>query len=199
PYLNDKIRGKGSFMRVLRNLAYFTKNYKVGIMTTLLNSNIDYLTSNLEKFVNFFFSCNVKEIIFERFIPVGEAKMVMNELVPIQKILLFYKKISELFNVDYDILKLYPAVKLEFEHTKSQINVFGAECVVGRYGCAILSDGTVYPCRRYSVELLNLYKTEVDKLLAFYTHNNYNVITQEIFFCYASLIANKTFFPRGVE
>jgi len=189
--LNDKIRGKGSFEKVITNLPYFVKNYNTGLMTTLLNTNIDYLIEHLPTFVSTFFNYGVKEIIFERFIPAGEAKKVKHEQVFIDKILLFYKKIAQVYDINFDELKLYPAVKIVANNT--EVEIYGAECVVGRHGCAILCDGTVYPCRRFDKEIFNMFNTTTPVLM--YNHNNSELVktlkpdndSVKTFTCYAML------------
>ncbi|MCL5408458.1 MAG: SPASM domain-containing protein [Candidatus Omnitrophica bacterium] len=34
--------------------------------------------------------------------------------------------------------------------------IFGSECIVGKNGCALMGDGTVYPCRRFNLPIGNL-------------------------------------------
>lgn len=152
--INDFIRGDGSLNKVINNLQYFVDNYNIGIMITLMNCNIDYWITQIRPATHQLFRLGVKEIIFERFIPAGEARKVHQELVAVEKILEFYKKISEVFYVDYDEIKKYPAVKLVRDNNEE--NVYGAQCVIGKYGFAVLCDATVYPCRRYDTEIFNL-------------------------------------------
>lgn len=158
--INDKIRGKGSFKKVIHNLPYFAKNYSTGIMTTLLNTNIDYLTNNLVKFLSTYFNYGISEIIFERFIPAGEAKKVKDEVVNVDKILKFYKVVAELAGVNFDTIKFYPALKVihktNFKFSSDYLDVRVAECVVGKDGFAVLCDGTIYPCRRFELPIGNI-------------------------------------------
>jgi MoaA/NifB/PqqE/SkfB family radical SAM enzyme len=154
PKINDKIRGDESTNLVFENLEYFVKNFNVGIMTTLMNSNINDLIENLDKFVEKLFFLGVKEIIFERFVPVGKAKKLKNEVVEKEKIFDFYLKISNIFCVNFEMLKFYPAVKIV--NIEGMKEIFGAECIFGKDGFAILCDGTVYPCRRFDFSIGNL-------------------------------------------
>jgi len=155
PKINDKIRGDKSTNLVFENLEYFVKNLNVGVMTTLMNSNINDLIENLDKFVEKLFFLGVKEIIFERFIPVGKAKKLKNEVVEKEKIFDFYLRISKIFDVNFEMLKLYPAIKIVNRDGNAK-EVFGAECIFGKDGFAILCDGTVYPCRRFDLSIGNL-------------------------------------------
>jgi MoaA/NifB/PqqE/SkfB family radical SAM enzyme len=52
------------------------------------------------------------------------------------------------------MLKFYPAVKIV--NIEGMKEVFGAECIFGKDGFAILCDGTVYPCRRFDFSIGNL-------------------------------------------
>ncbi len=203
--LNDVIRGKGVFQKVITNLEWFSENYDIGIMTTLLNTNIGYLTENFLSFIKFFFIRGVKEIIFERFIPVGEARKVQHEVLTIDKILLFYSQIANVLNINFDELKLYPAIKLvNYQKDKFNINkieVYGAECICGKDGFAILPDGTVYPCRRWDNEIYNFVNTsETTSLKKFFTnfdmwHKKNKLDCSNMFYCYAwsNFITNSSF------
>lgn len=190
--LNDKIRGRGSFEIVFNNLNKLCKEFNVGIMTTLMNINIDDLTKNLYSFVQHLFSIGIKEIIFERFVSVGKASGLKNEVLSKQKILEFYFKLAETFNIDFEELKKYPAVKIvnkEKIFNPENLEIYGAECIFGKDGFAILSDGSVYPCRRFSYEIGNFLTSEnfcfnIDKLNLL--KKNFLPNDNEIFYCYAT-------------
>ncbi|MFN3551308.1 MAG: radical SAM protein [Endomicrobiia bacterium] len=189
--INDKIRGKGSFNIVFNNLYRLSNNFTVGIMTTLMNTNIEDLTENLDFFVEKLFLLGIKEIIFERFIPVGEAKKLKNEVVDLKKILRFYSKLAETFCVDFDELKKYPAIKLVNKERIFKFNnleVYAAKCIFAEDGFAILCDGGVYPCRRFDFEIGNFLNEKnfyfnIDKLNLL---KSKFIKNDEIFCCYAT-------------
>jgi MoaA/NifB/PqqE/SkfB family radical SAM enzyme len=90
---NDQIRGKGVLKKVLENIKVLQSiGYKIGIMTTLLNSNIKGLINNFDKLNSFLKEYKISEIIFERFVPVGRAKDLKSEVVDNDKILNFFFK-----------------------------------------------------------------------------------------------------------
>ncbi|MCX7941363.1 MAG: radical SAM protein [Endomicrobia bacterium] len=194
--INDLIRGNSVFKKVTKNLEQLVYNYKIGLMTTLLNSNIHSLIDQFEEFINFFFSKGIYEIVFERFIPVGEAKKLKHELLPNEKILMFYKKLAEVLDVDYDILKYYPAVKLRNNYKDDfkleSIEVLVAECIFGRDGFAILCDGTIYPCRRFDTPIANVlddekFEIELIKGITDKIKEQIKIAQQDCFVCYATI------------
>lgn len=162
--INDIIRGKGVFDEVMKNLTLLNSaGFNLGIMTTLMNTNINHLCSELEKFIQFFLQFrNIKEVIFERFIPVGRARELKSEVVRKEDLFKFYTKIGDYCNIHFDEIKKYKALKIMFDN---KFSIFGAECTSGENGCAVLSDGTVYPCRRLDLPLGNLLKDNLHTIL----------------------------------
>ncbi len=192
PQINDIIRGKGSFEKVFSNLKHFCQVYDTAVMTTLMNFNIHNLISTFDVFLEKLFSINVKEIIFERFVPVGKAKNLKEQVVNKEKILKFYSVIAEKLKVDFDILKNYPAVKIVRDN--SFFDVFVADCICGENGCAILADGSVYPCRRFALEVGNLLKEKMQnfyplKKKKFFNKIKHSILFKENFSCYAMTYA----------
>lgn len=195
--INDKIRGEGSLNKVLGNLDYFVKDYNIGIMTTLMKYNIKHLTNNLYQFIEKLFKFGVKEILFERFVPAGKAKLD-KENIGVEEILTFYRKVAEVFELSYNDLKKYPALK--FVNNPDGIRIYGAECVVGKFGFAVLCDGTVYPCRRFEKETFNFFKDNnyIEKFLNF--TKSLKVFNKQEFknyYCFAT--ENSKLLSKGVK
>lgn len=178
--INDEIRGRGIHRQALNNLKLLSgKGYNIGVMTTLMRTNIFSLISNWGKYIEILDGLNIKEVILERFIPAGRAKNLKEEVVVKNDLFKLYKVISKYFNIDYSDLKKYPALKLT--KTISTISnfsykLFGARCTAGKYGVAILSDGEVYPCRRWDTSLGNILTQDLSSLLSdkniFYSFKN---------------------------
>lgn len=197
PEINDKIRGKGTLKKVLSNIEYFVKEYNnVGIMTTLMKTNFFDLKENFETFVSDIFKLKIKEIIFERFIPAGNSKNLKSEMLTSKEIFDFYYKISSCFNLELRQLQKYPAIKLvnnsvEYFDIK-KISVYGAKCIFGKDGLAILCDGTIYPCRRFDKAVGNFLDfkgtiSSFSKKIKIISKNFKNSKTNNCFLCYASL------------
>ena len=151
PETNDNIRGKGTFGKTLDNIKILKSHgLAVFIMFTLLENNI----KEAEGLSEFCRSLSVDGYILERFIPLGQGKKIMDELVTPEQLNNLYRAIFNQCGLKYseaDGAK-YHALKVESG------NLYGAECIVGKDGCAILPDGTMLPCRRFYYPLGNLLK-----------------------------------------
>lgn len=155
---NDDIRGKGSFDKTMRNIERLRScGFSVFIMYTLLNRNIN----EAEKLLDFCKYLDVNGFILERFIPLGHGRKFKEELITVQQLNGLYKTIFSQCGVDYDEEKgaAYHALKVELDPgDKNSRELFGAECIVAKDGCALLPDGRVLPCRRFFYPLGNLLK-----------------------------------------
>jgi len=151
PETNDNIRGKGAFNKAVENIKIL-KSYglSVFIMFTLLKNNI----MEAGKLHDFCKSLSLDGYILERFIPLGQGKKIMDELVTPEQLNNLYRTIFNQCGLKYNEADgaKYHALKAESG------NLYGAECIVGKDGCAILPDGTVLPCRRFYHPLGNLLK-----------------------------------------
>ncbi len=185
---NDIIRGKNVFEKVLNNINILKqKGYNIGIMLTLMNTNIKFLTSNFDKLYKMLEKYQIDEIIFERFVAVGNAKNKIYEVVENDNLLKFYSSLSEYFKLDYNEIKDYKALKITFLYKDGDIvdsSIYGAQCTSGKDGVAILCDGTVYPCRRLDIPLGNLLKDELENLVPCETIFK-TIQNKDLFNCYA--------------
>jgi len=151
PETNDDIRGNGAFNKAVENIKIL-KSYdlSVFIMFTLFKNNI----REAGKLHDFCKHLSLDGYILERFIPLGRGKKIMDELVTPQQLNNLYRTIFNQCGLRYNKADgaKYHALKAESG------NLYGAECIVGKDGCAILPDGTVLPCRRFYHPLGNLLK-----------------------------------------
>ncbi|MBN2121346.1 MAG: radical SAM protein [Candidatus Omnitrophica bacterium] len=157
PLVNDSIRGNGTFRKVLSNLELLKDNdFSVFIMFTLLKSNL----GEVERLLDFCRKNGLSGFILERFIPLGQSKKIKQGLVSSSQLQGVYKIIFEQCGLDFfeEAVK-YHALKVEVEEGKADL--FGAECVVGRYGCAVLPDGGVLPCRRFNLKIGSLFQASL--------------------------------------
>ncbi|MCX7956723.1 MAG: radical SAM protein [Endomicrobia bacterium] len=198
PSVNDRIRGKGNFDIVFNNIKELVKEYRIGIMTTLMKENIEDNINNFENFIRKFFDIGVEEIIFERFIPTGASKQLKSQMLTKHDIFKFYSKVSDILKLDDDEIKKYPAIKILKTKSKNfdirKLKIYGAKCIYAKDGFAILCDGTVYPCRRFDVAIENFlepsclkYKILLNKTISL-IENKYIIDDFDTFKCYASLI-----------
>lgn len=149
---NDSIRGKGSFKKAIEGIeALKSQSFSVVIMFTLLKRN---LPEAMELF-GFAKELGIDGYIIERFFPLGQGKKYLKEVVSGKELNSLYqhifKQVGEIY-VPSEMVK-YRAIRVEFDN---KIQLYGAECIAGRDGLAILPDGTALPCRRFNLTVGNL-------------------------------------------
>ena len=152
PGINDSIRGKGSFEKVLQNIRILKENgFSVFIMFTVLRRNL----KEAEKLMDFSRTNCLDGFILERFVPLGQSKKIKEELVSRDELENLYKAIFKQCQIEFFREAIqYHALKVDFR--KEQADLFGAECVVAKYGCALMPDGCVLPCRRFNLPIGSL-------------------------------------------
>jgi len=154
------------FEKTLRNIKLLKANdLSVFIMFTLLRCNIN----EAEDLLDFCRKNSVDGFILERFIPLGQGLKAKDELLVPEEFNKLYKSIFSQCGLDYseeDGAK-YHALKVELKGGAGNVSgLYGAECIVGKDGCALLPDGTVLPCRRFNYPLGNLLKEPLSGILA---------------------------------
>lgn len=157
---NDSIRGAGTFKKTIDNIKLLLlNNIPVVIMFTLLKRNIN----DAKSLLNFAENLGVDGFIIERFVPLGQGKKVINEVVSGEELNELYRHIFNESGFEYQIEEVikYRAVRAEF---KPELQLFGAECIVGKDGMALLPDGTILPCRRFNLPIGNLVKSSLDEI-----------------------------------
>lgn len=165
PGVNDSIRGAGVFEAVTNNARLLQqRGFSLGIMTTLMTRNTRSLISGFRDYCAFLRNAAVSEVIFERFVPVGQAEDLVEEILSEELFYSFVQCLSDYCDADFDGLLQFKAFKLVF--ATDDVSIMGAECTSGQDGVALLCDGTVYPCRRLACSLGNLVDHDLDVLLA---------------------------------
>jgi radical SAM protein with 4Fe4S-binding SPASM domain len=160
--INDSIRGKGSFQKVVNNIRLL-KSYgnTIIIMFTLLRRNIE----DAVKLLQFCRQLGVDGYIIERFVPLGYGRQILSEVVSGEFLNRLYQEIFNQCNVEYNPEEAvkYRALQVRFDNNNN-IELYGAECIVGRHGIAVLPDGTVLPCRRFYLPIGNLQVQTLDEI-----------------------------------
>ncbi len=150
---NDSIRGKGTFSNVMENVRDGIRG-KIPfiLMFTVMKRNIN----DIELLPDFAKREGFKGFIIERFFPLGTGKKLETQVLSGNEFLNVWFKILEKFEYTVkkeDLIK-FRAIKVLFYKEKAKI--LGSECIVGRDGIALLPDGTVLPCRRFTLPIGNL-------------------------------------------
>lgn len=161
PAVNDNIRGRGVYKKVLSNIELLKKeNYRVFLMFTLLRQNLE----DTKNMVSFLEENGLDGIIAERFLPLGQSqKSAEDIMISAQQLKQVYKSVFQQCGVSFSEDSVqYHALKIEDK--EGEIDLMGAECIVAKDGCAILPGGDVLPCRRFNLPIGNLLSGSLDDI-----------------------------------
>lgn len=150
---NDGLRGENAFSRVVDEIRKVKgSGIPLGIMFTVMKRNI-HEVGRLDGFVR---DLALQGYIIERFFPLGQGKLLMDEVLSGEEFLAAWRDILNaggLSGAPEDLIP-YRAIKVFVKGGRKRI--YGARCIVGRDGMALLPDGTALPCRRFPLPLGNL-------------------------------------------
>ncbi|MBC7320013.1 radical SAM protein [bacterium] len=161
PEINDFIRGRGNFDRVMENIRDISE--RVILMYTLTRFNYN----KIEDMYNLGRSLGVKGLIIERFIPLGVGRDIMEKTLGSKEWLDVLKIIANLFGVNWVELLPFKAFFIDLQDQQ----ILGALCNLGDESMCLMPDGIVYPCRRLPIPIGDV-KTDnfgeiLDRLKAF--------------------------------
>lgn len=171
---NDKIRGIGNFDKVLEQIKLIDSNrFNKILMYTVGKQNY----KDAFELINFGLKNNLNGIIIEKLIPLGQSKNDFSNILTKNMLKNLYEHLLK--ELDYDVSHSYEyrALKIVYKENKilnllnklftilkissflqdriRQIEIKAADCIIGNDGCAIMPDGTVYPCRRLPLSIGN--------------------------------------------
>lgn len=146
--INDEIRGKGVYDIIKNNIPFYKKmGCKIAINMTLHKLN----HKDIHPVIDFCLLNNVDIFVLTRLVPVGNKD-------GLQKMMLSKVQVKNIYEDMYRLSKTYKN-KLIFSFDKPLWNIIdnrsGFACSAGFSGIAILSDGTILPCRRLELPLGN--------------------------------------------
>ncbi len=152
---NDKIRGKGSFQKVQRNIVKLSSPWIA--MFTLHKDN--YL--HLPEMIDLCNDWNAEGLIIERFIPWGRGNIMKEKTAGSKEWKFVLSYIASLLACDAEELFPYRAFYFDFVTG----DIAGAFCNLGGDSMALMPDGTVYPCRRFPISVGNVFTTSFSTIL----------------------------------
>lgn len=159
--VNDAIRGKGVFKKVLKSLECLMGSpLRVVLMMTLHRGNL----SDVPAFFTFFREFGVDGVIFERFVPEGLGRSMAQEVLGKEEWRRFLVMLCELCEMDIPLERLLPYKAFWVEFADG-VSLLGAPCSLGESFC-LMPDGTLFPCRRLPIPLGNICKERLRDLLA---------------------------------
>ncbi len=155
-------RGKDTYERFVDSCKlmgrYLSKTEKT-LMFTLTRNNVEqvpYLFNFLEDY-------GFDSFVVERFIPWGSGAKIREDVVSKAD----WKKTIDLLcercgeNPEAEEIAPYKAFMVKRVSGKKELLLFGAPCIVGIDGLAVMPDGTVFPCRRFPLDIGNLTKSSL--------------------------------------
>ncbi len=157
----ELFRGKGTFAKFAALTARLDRTpQRKTIMFTLCAHNVDQVPA-LFPFAR---EHGFDSFIVERFVPWGRGNAIRALVVDADGWRRTLTALAENCGFDRDISGLLPYTAFQVKCRKNRFELFGAPCVVGRDGMALMPDGTVYPCRRFPLAIGNLQTTPLKSI-----------------------------------
>lgn len=132
------------------------------LMFTLLETNTSQIPFLFETVSRF----SLDGFIVERFFPLGTGEKSKKEFNISRKT--WNDSVKHLLRLckmpqDLNLVVQYRGFKIL--KNKDGWTIFGARCIVGKDGCAIMHDGSVFPCRRFVFKMGNGANEPFEKIL----------------------------------
>ncbi|HOJ31555.1 MAG TPA: radical SAM protein [bacterium] len=137
------------FLKILELVSMF--KFEKLLMFTLLETNSDQISGLFNLVTRF----NLDGFIMERFFPMGAGKKLNNFFVTNETWQSTVKQLLTSCGMPDDLMLVAEYRGFKVLRKKNRWELFGAPCIVGKYGCAIMHDGNVFPCRRFVLSIGN--------------------------------------------
>ena len=159
-------RGRGTyekFMECCRLVRGRLQGKDRTLMFTVARENTGQVTPMLELMETYDFN----KLIIERFIPWGRGRRMSGGSVISREeweriLVLLCEKCG--IETDMDGLLPYRGFMVKRDGRRGRFHLFGAPCIVGVDGIAVMPDGTVFPCRRFPLGIGNLKETSLAQI-----------------------------------
>ncbi len=159
--VNDAIRGKGVFRKVLKALECLCESpLRVVLMMTLHRGNL----AEVPAFFHFSREIGVDGVIFERFVPEGVGRGMAQMVLTGGEWQEFLKTLCTLCAMDMSLSSLLPYKAFWVEFVDG-VSLLGAPCSLGGSFC-LMPDGTLFPCRRLPIPLGNICRENLGDLIS---------------------------------
>jgi len=162
PGINDSIRQKGTFNKVIQKVSLIKKQsgFELMMMFTLMRRNFGSLPS----FIHLCQDLGVDGLILERFIPWGRGREIRDEVLGKAEWKELVETLLELFSIKMEEGHFYPHQAFQIAFKEDEMELLGAPCVIGRDGVCIMPEGKVFPCRRFPISLGNLFDQTLEQI-----------------------------------
>jgi radical SAM protein with 4Fe4S-binding SPASM domain len=151
--INDAIRQKGAFEKVIKNIPLIKKENSFEIILMFTVMKINY--KNIPSLFKLCRDLDINGLIIERFIPLGRGRESLDEVLSKEEWKEMIRMLLDFFSIeDENSLLPYQAFQISFHGEEPEL--LGAPCVIGRDGLCIMPEGNVFPCRRFPISIGNL-------------------------------------------
>jgi radical SAM protein with 4Fe4S-binding SPASM domain len=159
---NDSIRSKGTFGKVIQNLAFIEKQekFEILLMFTVMKRNY----KNLPSLFKLCEDLGIDGLIIERFIPLGRGREVIGEVLSKEEWEEMIGMLLDLFPSEGEEHSFLPYQAFQISFGGEEPELWGAPCVVGVDGLCIMPGGEVFPCRRLPISIGNLLETPLKQI-----------------------------------
>lgn len=152
--IHDAIRGSGSFAAScvgIRNV--LAAGMKVTLNFTLSRANADQMLSMIPLAMEL----GVQRLGFSRFVPTGQGRELMGELLPPHEVKELYERLLSQSVPGLEIITGDPlATQMQVAADSPSGCTPFAGCAAGLSGLTLLADGTIVPCRRLELPIGNV-------------------------------------------
>jgi radical SAM protein with 4Fe4S-binding SPASM domain len=152
--INDSIRQKGVFEKVVQNLSLIKRGsrFEIILMFTVMKRNY----RNLLCLIHLCQDLGIDGLILERFIPLGRGREIVNEVLGKDQWKDLLTTLSRFISTETDEDEFLPYQAFQIVFKGDETELLGAPCIIGRDGLCIMPDGNVFPCRRFPISIGNL-------------------------------------------
>ena len=153
PETNDLIRGKNSLAKTLASIQYWQSlDIPITLMFTVMKRN----RREIPRLIEFGKKLGVHGIIIERFFPLGHGSEIKDDTLDGKEFLAVWQEVLQQAQLSAEPEDLIPYRAIQIRLDDSETDILGSGCVVAKDGMALLPDGTILPCRRFTLPIGNI-------------------------------------------
>jgi len=149
----ERYRGRNRYPGFLEALKFLSANGReTTLMFTLLEDNAD----QIPKLLPFAREQGIGHVVVERFMPWGRGGKSGARTVTAETWKETVRTLLRISGNGNDLSSVLPYRAFKMDITATDCELSGAPCIVGKDGCAVMPDGTIFPCRRFPLAIGNL-------------------------------------------
>jgi radical SAM protein with 4Fe4S-binding SPASM domain len=160
--VNDSIRQKGTFDRVMETLSLIKKGkrFETILMFTVMKRNY----KDLPSIIRLCQDLGIHGLVLERFIPLGRGKEAVGEVLEKDQWKELVETLLDLFEIGSEQCSLIPYQAFQIRFDGEAPELLGAPCTIGTDGLCVMPEGDVFPCRRFPVPIGNLLDRSLENI-----------------------------------